>query len=184
MKLTLLTALLFSFITNLSAQDKKGQLIGLHYNLSDFNSTSSFNDAATGKGYNSIRNMSKGFSVSYWRGITAKVDLVVKANAVFHDYSGIYQGQTGKSEIGLELEPTVNIRPFSDEAKMAPFITAGIGIGLYNDKIGGFIPAGGGLQVNFDNLTYIFVQAQYKFTITKDVLGDNLFYSIGFAQKF
>lgn len=184
LKLTLSLIVVLSILTTtVSSQTKKGQLAGLHYNMADFNTTS-LKDATAGKGYSNLKDMSKGFSLSYWRGLTSKIDLAVKANAIFHDYSSIYQGITGKTEIGVELEPTINIRPFADAAKLAPFATTGIGVGLYNDKIGGYIPAGGGLQLNFDNLTYFFVQAQYKFTLTKKVLGDNLFYSIGFAQKF
>lgn len=187
LKLTLIFAL-FLFTTSLFAQKKdgpkKGQLVGLSYNLSDFNGPAGIKDPLTGKGYSSMRDMNKGFSVAYWRGLTSKVDLAAKANVVFRDYSAIYQQISGKQEIGIELEPTINIRPFTDAAKLAPFLTTGVGVGLYNDKFGGYIPAGGGVQLNFDNQMYIFVQAQYKFTLTKKVLGDNLFYSLGFAQKF
>jgi OOP family OmpA-OmpF porin len=189
MKLKLITALLLlisysATVAQKNSGNKKGQLFGLHYNMADFNSPAGIKDASTGKGYSSIRNMNKGFSLSYWKGLTTKIDLSVKANAIFRDFSAIYQGVTGKNEVGIELEPAVNIRPFDESAKLAPFLTTGVGVGLYNDKFGGYIPAGGGIQLNFDNLTYLFVQAQYKFTLTKKVLGDNLFYSIGFAQKF
>lgn len=183
LKLTLIAAF-FLLTSGVFAQAKKGQLFGLHFNLSDFNSPAGIKNTATGKGYSQLKDMSKGFSLAYWRGLTSKIDLSVKANAVFYDYSAINQGETGKTEIGLELEPAINIRPFPDAAKLAPFLTAGAGIGLYNNKLGGFIPAGGGIQLNFDNTAYLFVQAQYKFTLTKKILGDNLFYSIGFAQNF
>ncbi len=182
LKLTIVVAL--TVLMSTAYSQKKGQLFGLHFNLSDFNSPASIETPSTGKGYSAVRNMNKGLSVSYWRGITSKIDLSVKANAVFRDYSAIYQGVTGKSGIGVELEPSLNIRPFSEGAKLTPFLTAGAGIGVYNDKVGGFIPAGGGLQVNFDNITYLMIQAQYKFTLTPKVLGDNLFYSFGIAQKF
>jgi hypothetical protein len=188
MKLKLTTVLIllisFSAVAQKNSGSKKGQLFGVHYNMADFNSPAGIKDASTGKGYNNIRSMNKGFSISYWRGLTSKIDLSVKANAIFRDYASIYRGVIGKNEIGIELEPAVNIRPFDESAKLAPFLTTGVGVGLYNDKIGGYIPAGGGIQLNFDNLTYLFVQAQYKFTLTEKVLGDNLFYSIGFAQKF
>jgi OmpA-OmpF porin, OOP family len=184
LKLTLIFALSV-FSTTLFAQTaKKGQLFGLHYNMSDFNSPTSLKDASTGKGYSKAKDMNKGFSLSYWRGLTSKVDLAVKANVVFRDFSAIYQGTTGKTEIGIELEPTVNLRLFPDAAKLAPFLTTGVGVGMYNDKFGGYIPVGGGIQFNMQSETYLFLQAQYKYTLTKKVLGDNLFYSIGFAQKF
>ncbi len=163
---------------------QKPQLVGLHYNLADFNAPAGIKDPATGKGYSKVKDMSKGLSLSYWRGLCKTTDLAVKVNMIFRDYSAIYQGVTGKTEIGLELEPTINIRPFADAAKLAPFFTVGAGVGMYNDKFGGYIPTGGGLQVNLESLTYIIIQAQYKFTLTNKVLGDNLFYSIGVAQKF
>lgn len=182
LKLTLIIAL--SVLSSFAFAQKKGQLFGLHYNMSDFNSPAAVKDPLAPKGYSKVRDMNKGVSVSYWRGITSKVDLSVKANAVFRDFSAIYQGETGKTEVGIELEPALNARLFPESAKLSPFVTAGAGVGIYNNKFGGYIPAGVGLQINFESVTYLFVQAQYKFTLTKDVLGDNLFYSIGFAQKF
>ena len=184
MKLKLTLVFILTVLISTVYSQKRGNLVGVHFNLSDFNSTSSIESPATGKGYTSLRDMNKGLSISWWKGLTSKIDLSVKANAVFRDYGAIYYGNTGKTGIGIELEPTVNIRPFNNTAKLAPFLTVGAGVGLYDSKIGGYIPAGGGLQVNFDNTVYMFVQAQYKFTLTSEALGDNLFYSIGIAQKF
>jgi OmpA-OmpF porin, OOP family len=182
LKLTLIVAL--SLLSGIAFSQKKGQLFGLHYNMADFNSTSGVKDPLAPKGYSKVRDMNKGLSISYWRGLTSKVDLSVKANVIFRDYSAIYQGISGKTEVGIELEPALNARLFPDAAKISPFITAGAGVGMYNNKFGGYIPAGVGLQFNFESVTYLFIQAQYKFTLTPKVLGDNLFYSIGFAQKF
>ena len=162
---------------------KKGTLVGIHFNLADFKAPTGIKDPITGKVYSSVRDMNKGLSISYWKGLTSKIDFSAKINAMFRDYSAIYQGITNKTEIGLELEPTINIRPFKDNSKLAPFLTTGIGGGLYNDKFGAYVPAGVGMQLNMNSFTYIFLQAQYKFTLTKKILGDNLFYSIGFAQN-
>jgi len=171
---------------NMSGDGKKGQLIGLHFNLADFNGPSGIKDPITGKVYQTISQMDKGVSLSYWRGLTSKVDLAVKLNGMFKDYRAIYYNNPTKnnSEIGLELEPTINIRPYGDNTKIAPFLTAGLGAGYYTGHFGAYLPAGIGLQANFGNLTYVFLQAQYKFTLTKKTLGDNLFYSIGIAENF
>lgn len=184
MKLKLTFVVVTTFLMCAVYSQKKSNLIGVHFNLSDFNSPSSIEKPATGKGYTSLRDMNKGISIAWWKGLTSKVDLSVKANGVFRDYAAIASGNTSKTGVGLELEPAINIRPFADGAKMAPFLTAGAGVGYYDSKFGGYIPAGGGLQINFENTFYIFVQAQYKFTLTPKVLGDNLFYSFGLAQKF
>ncbi len=189
MKHTLKLLLAIAFLCNNAFAQKswapatKGKLFGVHFNLADFKAPLGIKDPLTGKVYSTIREMNKGISVAYWQGLTSKIDLAVKANAMFRDYSLIYQGISGKQEIGLELEPTLNIRPFTDATRFAPFLTAGVGAGLYNDKFGAFVPAGVGVQFNMNSLTYLIVQAQYKFTLTEKILGDNLFYSFGFAQN-
>lgn len=186
-KLSLLLALVTmvsgSFAQRSWLPAKKGTLVGVHYNMADFKGPSGIKDPITGKVYSSVRDMNKGFSFSYWKGLTSKIDLSVKANAMFRDYSAIYQGITGKTEIGIELEPALNVRPFTDATRLAPFLTAGLGGGIYNDKFGAYVPAGVGLQFNMNSVTYLMLQAQYKFTLTDKVLGDNLFYSVGFAQN-
>jgi len=186
MKLKLTLIIAFSvFTTALFAQHaKKGQLIGLGLTLSDYKAPTTFKNTSSGSGYNAIRDMNKGVSITYWKGLCSKADLSVKANLVFRDYSLIYQGISGKSEIGVELEPNIHLRLVPDEAKIAPFISTGVGVGMYNDKYGAYVPAGGGVQFNMQSQTYLFLQAQYNFTLTKDVFGNNLFYSFGFAQKF
>ena len=65
-----------------------------------------------------------------------------------------------------------------------PFLTAGIGAGLYTGKFGAYVPTGVGLQVNFNSMTYLMIQATYHWTLSKDAVKDNLIYSIGLAQNF
>jgi OmpA-OmpF porin, OOP family len=160
--------------------EKKGSLIGLHFNLVDFKAPIGIKNPSSGDVYSSIKEMDEGVSLSYWRGLTSKIDVAVKANAMFYR---IIEGLNDNSQIAVELEPTLNIRPFKDAAKVVPFLTAGVGVGLYNKKVGAYVPAGVGVQVNLQSLSYIFLQAQYKFTLTDKAIADNLFYSIGVAQS-
>lgn len=164
--------------------DKKGSLVGVHFNLQDFKAPLGIKDPATGKVYSTFTEMTKGLSLSYWKGLTSRLDLAVKINGSFRDYSSLRGGLANKTEFGVELEPTLNFRFFPDKALFNPFLTAGIGGGYYTDKIGAYVPAGVGMQVNFNSLTYMFIQAQYRWDITKKTaVGDNLFYSVGFAQN-
>ncbi len=186
-KITLLLALTICCTYAIAQQNwaapKKGTLGGIHFNFADFNAPSGIKDPLTGKVYSSIKNMSKGVSFSYWKGLTSKIDFSTKINAMFHNYNLIYYGLSDKTELGLELEPTINIRPVKDNAKLAPFLTTGIGVGYYTGRFGAYVPAGVGLQCNWSGITYLFLQAQYKFTLTEKVLGDNLFYSLGIAEN-
>ena len=135
LKLTLILSMIILF-TNVFAQktksltgSKKPQLFGINFLLVDFNGASGIKDPGTGKGYGSVRNMSKGLGFSYWRGLTSTVDFSAKLNAILHDYNLIANGIANKTELGVELEPTINIRPMGDNAKLAPFLTTGVGVG-------------------------------------------------------
>ncbi len=169
--------------------NKKGQLLGFHFLVADFITPTTFKTSPnpinkSERRFPNIKDLSTGMAVSYWKGITPRIDFSGKVNMVFHDYAAIYSGVSGKNEIGVELEPTINIRPFNDDNRWAPFLTVGIGGGLYSDKLGAYAPVGGGLQINWSSNTYFFVQGQYHFTLTKKVLGDNLLWSVGFAESF
>lgn len=179
----LLATSAFSQKNKMNNDSKKGSLFGLHFNLADFNAPIGIKNPSTGKTYTKLNDMDKGFSLSYWKGLKSKIDFSLKLNVMFRDYGAIRTGNTQKTDIGLELEPTLNFRPFNDGAIMNPFLTVGVGGGYYTDKIGAYLPAGLGFQVNFNSTTYLFLQGQYRWTLTKDILDDHLFYSVGFAQN-
>jgi len=161
---------------------KKPSLFGIAFTLTDFNAPKNFgsnSNASTQK----IKDMAPGVTVSYWKGLNPFIDFSTRFNTVFFDYSAVFANRTVKTEIGLELEPVINIRPLKDENVWAPFLSAGIGAGIYSGKMGGYFPLGGGLQLNSSNVSYFILQAQYKWSLTPKVLGNNLFYSLGFAQN-
>jgi OmpA-OmpF porin, OOP family len=168
---------------------KKGSLFGMHFNLSDFKTAAainatSLNDVLKKKDWKQLSNMNGGFSLAYWKGLTKTIDFSTKLNVVFSDFSANYNNEPGKTEVGLELEPTLNFRPMNDNHLFAPFITAGIGAGMYTGRLGMYIPVGVGVQCNLNSVTYLFLQSQYKVAVTDKVLGDNLFYSFGIAENF
>ncbi len=160
---------------------KKPSLFGIAYTLSDFNAPKNFGNS--NETTIPISGMSSGLSVSYWKGLTPFIDFSTRLNGVFHDYSALYYGVAGKTEIGIELEPSINIRPLKDENLWAPFLTVGWGAGIYTGHMGSYVPLGGGLQLNASSTTYFFLQAAYKWSITPKVVGNNMFYSFGFAQN-
>jgi outer membrane protein OmpA-like peptidoglycan-associated protein len=188
-KLTLILALSLLATSAFSQKkmekgEKKGPLFGLHFNLQDFKAPLAIKNPNTGNVYSTFKDMTKGFSLSFWKGLHPKVDFSTKLSASFRDYRAIRSGLTNKTEIGIELEPSLNVRPFPDQALINPFLTVGLGGGLYTDKFGAYIPTGVGLQVNFHSYTYLFFQAQYRWAITpKEIGGDNLLYSFGIAQN-
>ncbi|HOZ78886.1 MAG TPA: OmpA family protein [Ferruginibacter sp.] len=190
MKRSLLLLPLVLLMTSLYAQKKKTfipgpkkpSLFGIAFTLTDFNAPKNFGGSSNATTLK-IKEMAAGASVYYWKGLTPFIDFSARLNGIFYDYAANFRGKTANTEIGLELEPSISIRPLKDENVWAPFLSAGLGGGIYSGSMGGYIPVGGGLQLNANNATYFILQAQYKWSITPNVLGNNLFYSLGFAQN-
>ncbi len=181
-------AFIFSFLVLATAgfaQTKKGSLIGIHFNSLDIKTPQTFKDNSGPKTLAGLKGQDYGFSLSYWRGLSSHLDLSVRGNLMFHDYSsqdrGVYSSD--RNQAGVELEPALNAFLFNNESMLNAFLTAGIGAGVYTGKAGAYVPTGVGLQANFNRETYVMLQAQYRFTLDKSVLKDNLFYSLGIAQR-
>ncbi len=167
------------------SSSKKGDLFGIHFNALDITTPVTLKSSAGTRSFSRIEDMDYGLSLSYWKGLTKTIDFSTRAGIIFHDYLALDRSlpNNDKQPIGVELEPTLNFRPYGDNSLVSPFLTAGIGGGYYTSKVGAYIPAGLGVQFNLRSITYIFVQTQYRFALTKDVLKDNVFYSLGIAQN-
>lgn len=183
--LVLMASGLFAQMTDKSASTKKGTLFGIHLNAVDFKTPVTWKNTTSGRFTTKTSELDYGFSLSYWKGLTSRIDFATKINALIHNYAGDDRNEaTTKTEIGLELEPTLNVKALKDNHVFNPFLTAGIGGGYYTGEWGAYVPTGVGLQVNFNSVTYLMIQAQYRWTLSKDKVKDNLLYSIGFAQNF
>lgn len=162
----------------------KRSFIGFHINALDTKTPQVLKDNSAPRTLAGLLGQSYGFSISYWRQLTSHIDLSGKVTGMFHDYSsGDRNEATLKQEFGLEVEPTINIRAFKEESLLNAFLTGGVGAGMYTGKFGAYAPAGVGLMANFNSQSYLLLQAQYRFTLTKDVLKDNIFYSFGVGQR-
>lgn len=162
---------------------KKPELFGFAFSLSDFNAPKNFgtNSNATSL---PVSDLAPGVSLYYLKGITPFIDFSARLNGIFQNFSA-FRGVTSKTktELGIEFEPTINIRPVKDQNMWAPYLTTGLGLGLYSNKLGAYLPLGGGIQFNSDNNFYLFLQAQYRASLTPTILPRSLYYSIGFAQN-
>jgi OmpA-OmpF porin, OOP family len=163
---------------------KKPSLVGIHFSAVDFTTIPNFKNKTQPKDIANFKDLDFGLSLSYWTGLTSNIDFSLKASGFLHSY-GFDRNplRVEKKELGIELEPTLNFQLFKDGATFSPFLTTGVGVGYYTGEFGAYLPAGVGLQANFNSETYIFLQAQYRFTLTKDDLKDHLFYSLGVAQS-
>lgn len=167
--------LIFSCLTvSIYAQQyggpKKGAAIGFSANGVDFS-------ASVPK----IGKVDPGFSVMYWQGLTKNFDFSLRYNGLFTDYT---KNTANSNQYTNEFEGALHGRFLANNHLLNPFLTAGIGIGSYGNKIWApYVPLGGGLQLNLANEGYIFLQANYRKTLASAKLDNNMFYSLGFTQN-
>lgn len=147
---------------------RKGSLIGFNVNTGSYDSVSLFPTK---------ENFNLGGSLTFWQGITNNLDFSIRLNGLFTDYSKV-EKLTSQKLLG-ELEGALHLRLLSDNHLFNPFITAGIGAGTYSNSVGVYAPVGVGLQANIFNEVYLFLQANYRVSLTPDKVDDNTFYSFG-----
>ena len=149
---------------------KKGSAIGFSGNLVDFS-------ASVPK----IGKVDPGFSIMYWKGLTTNLDFSLRYNGLFTDYSkniAIANSYTN------EFEGSFHARLLANNHLLNPFATAGIGIGSYGKNVWApYVPLGGGIQLNMFNEGYLLLQANYRASLAKTKLDNNMFYSLGFTQN-
>jgi OmpA-OmpF porin, OOP family len=160
---------LFLLITMAGYSQTKGSLIGFSANLVDFSASLPH-----------VGKVDPGFSVMYWKGLTSKIDYSLRYNGLFSDYSKRSANTSGYIN---EFEGSFHARPINDDHVLAPFISAGLGVGSYGGGYwAAYTPLGVGLQLNMANEGYIFLQASYRISLTSSNLDNNTFYSLGFTQ--
>jgi OOP family OmpA-OmpF porin len=150
--------------------DKKGSEIGFSGNLVDFSA--------------SLPKMGKldpGFSVMYWKGLSKKLDLSLRYNGLFSDYTAILSSSVNNGYIN-EFEGSLHLRPANDNHWVLPFLSAGVGIGNYPGKWIPYVPLGLGVQLNLLSEGYILLQANYRASFNDTYLHNNMFYSLGVLQ--
>jgi outer membrane protein OmpA-like peptidoglycan-associated protein len=81
----------------------------------------------------------------------------------------------------LEADVNANFKLLSDHYWVSPYISAGLGLSTWGGYFGAYTPVGLGMQVNFFDETYLFLQAQYRFPIISGTTTNHIFYGIGLA---
>jgi OmpA-OmpF porin, OOP family len=149
---------------------KKGSAVGFSGNIVDFSAS-----------IPKVGKVDPGFSVMYWQGLSSHIDYSIRYNGLFTDYSkkaGVENKYTN------EFEGSFHARVLSNNHLFNPFVTAGIGIGSYGKKTWApYVPLGVGLQLNLNNEGYLFLQGNYRASLSSAKLDNNTFYSLGFAQN-
>ena len=187
-KLLLILLLAQGFLQVSFAQDNdyiKRPALGVNFFFNDFNGagyikTFGLNRAIRDKQIGQFKNMAPGLAVNYLNGISKHLDLSVGLAGSFLDYPISGKSPFGNDNLLLEGDVTVNAKMLTDKYWFTPYVTAGLGASKYKGYYGAIVPVGVGVQVNFYDEAFLFINAQHRFGITENT-SNHLYYSIGVA---
>lgn len=170
------------------AQDNdyiKRPTLGVNFFFNDFTGAGyikkfGLNRAIRDKQIGQFKNMAPGLAVNYLNGISKHLDLSVGLAGSFLDYPISGKGLFGNDNLLLEGDASVNAKMLSDKYWFTPYLSAGIGASKYKGYYGAFVPIGVGLQANFHDEAFLFINAQHRIGITENT-SNHLYYSIGVA---
>ncbi len=159
-------------------------LVGIHINTLDIQTPKVWKDNSGPRTLATLKEQDLGFSISAWKQIADHIDLSARLGMMFHNYSAIDRNEnvTNYNKVGVEIEPTANLKIFPDASKFNAYISAGLGIGSYSGKMGAYVPVGVGLQANFSNTVYFMLQTNYRKSFDDGTMRNSITHSFGIAQ--
>jgi OmpA-OmpF porin, OOP family len=186
MKLTqILTAVAILACSSVYAQEqsvKKGKMLSYNISFADYKFPKKINDSTLSKAFKendwlNPGSKSLGMGVSYWKGLTSKIDFSGTFTGTFSNFPALFiKGDSiGEARFTPQLDALVHFRMFKETAVVNPFLTAGI--------VAVYAPLGTGLQFRFNQGVYLFLQMQWRKKLTAGITQDYLLYSIGIAQN-
>ncbi|MEO5685146.1 MAG: OmpA family protein [Chitinophagaceae bacterium] len=187
-KLLLILLMLQGLLQVTHSQDNdyiKRPTLGVNFFFNDFNGGGyikkyGLNRAIRDKQLNQFKNMAPGLAVNYLNGLSKHLDLSVGLAGSFLDYPISGKSAFGNDNLLLEADASVNAKMLTDKYWFTPYLSAGIGASKYKGYYGAFVPLGVGIQVNFYDEAFLFINSQYRLGITENT-SNHLYHSIGVA---
>jgi outer membrane protein OmpA-like peptidoglycan-associated protein len=128
-----------------------------------------------------IKDMGPGVAINYIKGITSQIDFSSSLGASFVKIP--LPGKTNTDDkFLLEADASANFKMLREEAKVNPYLIAGIGASKYSNIYGAFIPLGGGIKLNFFNETQFHIQFQYRVPVTTEANNYHFQFSLGISD--
>jgi OmpA-OmpF porin, OOP family len=127
-----------------------------------------------------FKQMNPGLAVTYLAGLTNHLDVSGSVAGSFLDYPVPNHIAFANDNFLLEADLSVNAKMFTDKYWLNPYLSAGVGASKYKNYYGAFAPLGVGLQVNFFDEAYLFINSQYRLAVSENT-ASHLYHSIGIA---
>ncbi|MEP7253648.1 MAG: OmpA family protein [Ginsengibacter sp.] len=172
----------------IEALQKEG-IISFGASVSDYNFVKYANDsslkyAVSNKDLVKSGKASLGIQLSYWRHLKPHIDISGNLGVDFSNFPAFFiKGDSiGQARVSVHVSGLAHFMAFNSDAKVNPFLTAGLGAGLFGSHFAFFAPVGAGLAFHFNTGGVVTLQLQWRKALTSGITSDFMFYSIGIAQ--
>ncbi len=154
------------------------------YNFAQRTKDSSLKYAMNDKDLLKSGKASFGFKVSYWRHLKPHIDLSGNLGMDFSNFPALFvKGDSiGQAKLSVHVAGLAHFMAFKSDARVNPFLTAGLGAGFFGNHLAFFAPIGTGLAFHFNTGSIITLQLQLRKALSSGITNDFMTYSIGFAQ--
>ena len=167
---------------------KREPAIGVSFFLNDFITPdrirkTSLSQVLADKKFARTGQMSPGFAVTYFQGVSNQIDFAGSIGAAFLNYP--MPGKSFASDnLLLEVNAQLNLKLTSEKYWIQPYIIAGISGHKYRTYYGASMPLGFGMKVNFFDEAHLFVTTTYRVPVTIETASYQFQHSIGIAGAF
>jgi OmpA-OmpF porin, OOP family len=170
-------------------EDARPAAIGVSFFLNDFVTasrirSSSLRQVMRDDQWAKPKDMAPGLAVSYFKGITNKIDFAGTLASSFVRYPFPDKPAETSDRFLLEADASMNFKLFSEKYWVQPYLIAGIGAHMYaKGYFGAFVPLGVGMKVNFYDDAHLFATTQYRVPVTRETAAYHFMYQLGIAGR-
>jgi len=168
---------------------KPGSLY-FNINMSDYSIASAVKKSSPGKTTDQkewLRPGGKSFGIGagYWKTLTSHIDFSGTLTGTLSSFpAGFIKNDTiGQAAFTTQIDGLLHLKLLNDGAAVNPFLTAGVGGGIFYKQAAVYAPLGAGLQFNFGGGGTMLLQAQWRKSLSGGINNDYTMYSLGFMQK-
>ncbi len=204
MKKILFSLIVLAFAGNISAQTNanvKKPSLALKISAFDFTTARAIQVNTLGavlsnKSWEKLSNSTKSIGVQYFKGITPKMDFMVNLDLASLSYpyyasSGIkttWGSATGATSKGFyaAADAGLNFKIVSDDHKVVPYLSAGIGISKFATNFMAYAPVGAGIQIKANHGSFINILSTFRAemsSLTKTHFNHGVSYSMPLKLK-
>ena len=198
MKKILFSLIVISFAVAVSAQEAsnvKAPALALRVSTFDFTTSrairvNSIGSVLNNRSWETLGNTTPSIGLQYFKGLTSKVDFMANLDFAslrypFESTASVHAPADKKLYVGIDAN--VNFKMLSDDYKVVPYLTAGLGVATSAATYyTAYAPAGLGIQIKANHGSFININSTYRLKmsqLTQSHFNHGISYSLPLKLK-